>query len=732
MTLLIYELSKLFKSKILLILLAVLLAVNVWLLLGEIPADKVAKEKQLSDFMEIYKADPEGMDKYIEEFNAAYSAAAASRRPTSVGGTGGEQLPYPDNVYTENDYQFFRSDFSAIRKLTDTYKKALKNARRVANGHLTEYEYMGYDESMFEWQYQLKLLASYDELDKLEFPAENVVGYDVFFSYSGFCVPMLAALLLCGIMLVIPEKSGGMLLILRASKNGRAKTYLSKIAAGLVMSAILCVLFTISSLLAVYFKIGLYGAGLPLQMVDSMMFSPFFLSIGQGVALITLARLFSGFAFLSVIIVIACLFNDYIAPFAAGAVFIGLNYAIGTYNFLNEYSVTRNVNFFWSIDGTKYISVWSGVKLFGACAELLPTLIVLYSLVIIACGAGGTMLFSRGAIGQKKLKLPFKLDFIKKIRLPRIPFGTTTARYELKKLLTPVTAVIIVALVIATAYFANGAFNVKRDYAQNLYTEYMTELEGEWTEEKHEYLSNLAAEINSIVSKRQMMEDKYRSGEITYLEYGEYLNEYLVAQNKQVVVNEILAHSNYLKGLHDEGKKVAFFDDTGWKFLKRVNLSYLLCAAVILLFADVFSYEYRSGFYQIQRSEKNGRVKVLLIKLGIVAAVAAILGMIFEATQFIYAAHFSGLPGGAYTAISIEGTNVGGSITVGWHFFLEATRNVIYYVLLALGVAGISRGTKNIFPSLVIPTAVMFAPTVLSYFGVKVFDKLSLLNLFVR
>ena len=722
-----YELSKLFKSKILLILLAVLLAVNVWLLLGEIPAEKVASEKQLSEFMEIYKADPEGMDKYIEEFNAAYNAAVQSKRNQDA-----EPLPYPDNVYTENDYQFFRSDFLAIQKLTDTYKKALKNARRVANGHLTEYEYMGYNESMFEWQYQLKLLASYDELDKLEFPSENVVGYDVFFSYSGFCVPLLAALLLCGIMLVIPEKSGGMLMILRASKNGRAKTFLSKIAAGLVMSALLCVVFTVTSLLAIYLKVGLYGAGLPLQMVDSMMFSPFFLSIGQGVVLITLARLFSGFAFLSVIIVIACFFNDYIAPFGAGAVFIGLNYAIGTYNFLNEYSVTRNVNFFWSIDGTKYISIWSGVKLFGACAELLPTLLVLYSIVIIACAAGGTLLFSRGAIGQKKLKLPIKLDFIKKIHLPRIPFGTTTARYELKKLLTPVTAVIIVALVIATAYFANGAFNVKRDYAQNLYTEYMTELEGEWTEEKHEYLTNLAAEINAIVAKYNTMQEKYRSGEITMLEYGEYLNEYLVAQNKQAVVNEILAHSRYLKEQHDAGKKVAFFDDTGWRFLKRVNLSYLLCAAVILLFADVFSYEYRSGFYQIQRSEKNGRAKVLIIKLGIVAAVAAILGIIFEATQFIYASHFSGLPGGAYTAISIEGTNVGGNISVGAHFFLEATRNVIYYVLLALGVAGISRGTKNIFPSLVIPTAVMFAPTVLNYFGVSVFEKLSLLNLFVR
>lgn len=47
------ELKKLFNNRMPWL----LLAVNVWLLLGEIPAEKVASEKQLSEFMEIYKAD---------------------------------------------------------------------------------------------------------------------------------------------------------------------------------------------------------------------------------------------------------------------------------------------------------------------------------------------------------------------------------------------------------------------------------------------------------------------------------------------------------------------------------------------------------------------------------------------------------------------------------------------------------------------------------------------------
>ena len=729
MKLLVYELRKLFKNRILLILIALLMAVNVFLLLGQISDEKVKTEHTLTDFMQIYNADPEGMDAYIANFKQAYSLARMSGKNSDV--------KMPENVYTEDDYAFFTGDFANIQKLNDTYKKALKNARRIANGHISEYKYMGNDETMFEWQYQQKLLDSYAELDKLEFPIENVVGYDIFFEYSGFAALLLAALTLVGIMLIIPEKSGGMLMILRASKNGRAKTFLSKAAAGFIFSSLIVLLFTGTMLAAIFIKIGLRGGDLPLQMIgtatsaNTMMFSPFFLSVWQGIAVITLARIFAGFAFMAVIILISNLFRDYIAPFAAGAAFIAANYVIGTYNFLNEYSALRNVNFFYSIDGTKFISSWRGVKLFGGCATLLPTLVVIYLIVIVLCTAASTILFSHGAIGQGKLKLPVKLDFIKKIHLPRIKFGVSITRYELKKILTPIAVVMLLIAAVLTVYLSDKSYNVKRDYSQNLYTEYMTELRGKWTEDKHEYLVGIQAELKEVISKHDRMESAFRAGTITIMEYSEYQNEYLTAKAKLGVIEELCDHSKYLKSLSEQGIEAAFFDDTGWNFLERVNLSYILCAAIILLLADVFSYEYRSGFNMIQCSEKNGRARVTLIKLGIVAAVAAVLGIVFEVSQYIFASHFSGLPGGAYTAISMQATE-NETISVFGHFFIESLRNVIWYVLLALGVAGISKGVKKILPSLAIPTAVTFAPTVLSYFGMKSFENLSLLNLFAR
>ena len=130
MKLLHYELSKLFKSRILWLFIAVLLIANVFPLLGQISDEKVKSEHTLNEFMEIYKADPEGMDKYISDFKQAYLLARMSGKNSDVN--------MPENVYTENDYAFFTGDFAAIQSLNETYQKALKNARRIANGHISE------------------------------------------------------------------------------------------------------------------------------------------------------------------------------------------------------------------------------------------------------------------------------------------------------------------------------------------------------------------------------------------------------------------------------------------------------------------------------------------------------------------------------------------------------------------------------------------------------------------
>ncbi|MBQ0126115.1 MAG: hypothetical protein KBS59_07340 [Clostridiales bacterium] len=238
--------------------------------------------------------------------------------------------------------------------------------------------------------------------------------------------------------------------------------------------------------------------------------------------------------------------------------------------------------------------------------------------------------------------------------------------------------------------------------------------------------------INEIIGKKTYMEAAYESGEINQGEYGEWLSEYFISESRADGVRKVYEHSEYLKELHDRGIAVYFFDGTGYELLQKTNISFLLCAALILIFADVFSYEYRCGFYAIQQSEKFGKKKDVFMKYIAVLAISAILGLLFEAVQYIYVDVFWDLSGVSYPVMCIEKTNVSREISVGAYFLLSSIRNVLFYTLTALFAGTVSRLSKRVILSLAVPTVVIFVPTVLAYFGVEIFEKINFLNLFAR
>jgi hypothetical protein len=154
-----------------------------------------------------------------------------------------------------------------------------------------------------------------------------------------------------------------------------------------------------------------------------------------------------------------------------------------------------------------------------------------------------------------------------------------------------------------------------------------------------------------------------------------------------------------------------------------------MCLAVIVVCADVFSMEYRSGFRKIQSVTKKGRIPVGFSKFAVVITVAVVLGVLSEGIQFLFVHLFSGLGGATYSVISME---IESTLSVGGYFALMAMKNTMLFVILSVVTAGVSRLTKRLLPSLAIMTAAVFAPMIFSYFGITLLDNLSFLNLFVR
>ena len=720
MKLIYYEIKKLFGQRLFLPLLSVLLIASCFFTYSAIPEDEAREERELSSFLALYEEKTEEIETYISDLNKLIR----NYDPTS-----GETIP--TTVYSENDLLLF-SHLREVQRAQSKYDARVQEALAISRGRLREYEYLGYSEKSFEVTYQQNVVASYEKLTALSFPMENVIGFDDFFDDSGFCALLLAAILVCGIYLVIPEKSGGMLLILRAGKNGRGKTYFAKAVTGLCMTAALTVLFSGASLLVILGKKGLAGGPLPLQMIDSMMLSPFLLTIWQGVLLTVLFRVLSACCFFCLIFALACLFRDYLAPFAAGGAFIALNYAAGTYSFLNDYSFFKNLNFFWTLDGTKALKAYRGVRLFGRCASLLPTIAVTYSVLGVAGIIGGLFAFLYSKHREKKsLRLP---AWVKKIRLPerKRHFSTHLARYELRKTATPLALVLVGALAAGSLILCEDKLHPIRSYDDTLYTEYMTEFRGEWSEEKDATLNDMLMELVAISAQKDEMELRYQRGEITPTEYGTYMSAYLDAQNRIPTLSKLVTHSAYLRTYHEAGVPVAFLDDTGWNLLASVNLSPLLLGILLLLFSDGFSGEYRSGFITIARASKNGKARLLLTKLALAFVLSLLLAAFFESVQFATVNRFSGLPGGSYPVISMEQFAEAGSASVQGYFLGREVRNLFLYGLFGAATVLLSRLTKKIVPTLLVSAAVVFAPVVLSYFGVTFLDAVSVISLFAR
>ena len=115
------------------------------------------------------------------------------------------------------------------------------------------------------------------------------------------------ALLICGaVMLMIPEKVSGALLVVRTSKNGRSKTFLAKAVCAFIYCLFICTLLSLSSFAAIWIKFGFSGGELPIQSVESFRLCPYVITVNQGLLLSFGLRLLSSLRYAVAFLMSSC------------------------------------------------------------------------------------------------------------------------------------------------------------------------------------------------------------------------------------------------------------------------------------------------------------------------------------------------------------------------------------------------------------------------------------------
>ena len=751
-----YELKKLLGVKYLWVFLFVLLMLNTavaWVTADHTPAAKEPTQ-MISDFFDLYFENPAEIDAHREEMRAfAAEQEALFLEAMRLGNVDFVPQTLPDRYSTDeswSDERLFNRLYDTIEAARD-YPDVLDKVIDRARANLDAFGDMGIAQDSFAYRYQLRVIGLYEQMrDSVEIGVEFTRGCNEYFAYDTGNIFIFFMLVMLGSIVFAQEKQSGFLPIMRPAKNGRGRTAAAKILTVLLLTVVFTLMFTLSSFAIYGLRLGYSSPDNVIQALPAFTLSPYRITVGQ-YFLITLGMRLLAFSVFSMIVTaLSVLFYNYIVIYFAGLGLFGLNFLFHALKGLDANSVFKNLNLVSAAAGRPLFIRYRAMNLFGEPVGFVPVLCVLFPLLIIGSIAAAVFFYVRGSsgvrIGWVDYALARVLTFTAKARhalshaVPRrrtrVYSRSLILAEAFKTLISSRFLVIVLLILTVKTWYSVETNTPVRSYADAVYKEYMTSLEGEITEEKLAYLAGERAMIDEVLMKQSAMQEAYLNEKITFEEYREYLSDYNYAYSRSELLTVIEKHADYLIRKEAEtGVKGWFLYDTGWRRMFEEDADLFLYAALLLLLTGSFAAEYVSksssgGFAQLLRSTKNGRHKTFWAKLISSGMIAVILALLTEAVDAAVIAKGYVLPAADAPLLSVEHfADVTGGITVGQYcavFFFMRTAGAL---LMAMMVCALSELLARYIPVLGTSVTLTLLPALCAYFGLKAADRVNFLNL---
>ncbi len=720
----------------------------------------------IASFFEEYESSPEEIDAHYEEMqafrveqqNLLYAAMQQGDYDYEV-----ETMP---SIYSDDDSYpdsiLFAKLYKAVNAAKD-YPAALDNVIRRAEANMSSLLNMGVTEDSFTYRYQLRVIELYKELrDNVVLEVNYSRGWEEYFSYETVNIFIFFMLMLFGSVIFSQEKQSGFLPIIRTAKHGRAKTAAAKIIAMLLASVFITLVFTFSTFAVFGLRLGFSSSDSVLQTLSTFTYSPYRITVGE-YFIITVGMKLLSFALFSMLLVLcAVFFYNMVLVFFAGLSVFGISFLLYKLQYLNANSIFRNLNLITAASVTRLFERYRAFDLFGSAAGFVPAMLIIFPAIILLCAAVTVYRFARdgdairipfvdSAVSFVMLKAAGIMSSLRRTFTARTVKKKTSARKitsrsysrslvaaECFKTLISSRFIIIVLAILCVKSWYSVRINTPSDsYADAVYREYMTELEGALTEEKLAYISAERQSINETLSKQKYMQAAYLSGEVNLDEYRKYLSEYNYAYSRSEFFTVIENHAAYLQNKEAQtGIRGWFVYDTGWNRLYGGDADLFLYASILLLFVGSFAAEYvtkssAGSFARLLRSTKNGRSSTFNAKLLSSGVITFIISLITVSIDIFTVFRGYDMPAWNAPLCSVESFGaVSGHITIGQYLILFVLMRIAAALLLALMICALSELLARYLPVLGCSVLLTLLPALCVSLGLSSANRINFLNLF--
>ena len=716
-----YECKKLISNRFILGLFVILFLLNAILSYSEAKHDPASDlSEEVLATLEAYNQDPEAWQTEFDRLTTYYNEVFYPRVQEEM------REFYKQNpgasIYTweldEDAEKYWNYTYASqyMAKL-DAYPKDLKRVVKAAIIAKEDYLASGVTENDYEYKYQSDIQRIYEVNALIPIDYEYAVGWDAYHAYTSGNVLLVMLMLVLAPGLCIDEFSSGMYPILHATKKGRIHTFVNKLAALLMFTAIAVVLFTVTTL-------GFYGAsygfsslGNFVQVFEDFKFCPEIITVGELLVVSVLTKILVLFALGTLIMLVSVFIRKYALTFVASLGVVAINFVLYFFISLEQTGSYDMLNLFTVMDIKTAYTRYYSLDVFNGSVPYIPLSLALFAVLAVAFAALAAFAFCRtqGAVKlktKKRIKLPSTA-----IPMPcRTLFGA-----EMGKLLIANKFIVIVAIVLlAKGFVAAETFTYTPSFTDSIYHEYMTTLSGEVTEEKLTYIEEERNRIDTAKNGYNQVLADYYQGKISQADYLAFVDEYDYARDRDSHFTRIEARRDYLLSMQAAGKDAYFVYDTGWNTLFGQGFDYLLYGLVLLLFAGVFANEISRGTHYILKATGKGRWRLFLAKYAAVLTLATVLFAAFTAIDLAAAMKSFAFPAWDAPIQSIPLFSNQASMTIAQFVALWIAVKWLAVVLLVTALTGISLLSGKVLNTMAIVATVTLLPFLLRRFGLTV------------
>ncbi|MBQ7939639.1 MAG: hypothetical protein IJ281_04605 [Clostridia bacterium] len=625
------------------------------------------------------------------------------------------------------------------------YLAAVESVIDGAYRNLSEFTAMGIGTDAYPYAYQIRVISLYEYAkESVTMPTEPITGWQAYFEYDAVNIFIFVMLIAVSAFVFTQEEKSGFMAILRTTHGGRTKTAFAKIAALLLMSTAVVLIFTAETWIIFAARVGFSDADVPLQALPFFTRTPYVWSVGEYLAVTVIGKMAAGMIFSVAVAAISLFVYNYPLIYAGGMGIFGANYLLYALQYQDSEHPLKHLNLLALATGNTLVQRYRALNVFGNVVGYIPFLlsmilvlfVILSGIILFKFHGGGHAVqipwLNRAAAAIRRgIDMMCQKSYARRgIRIRPSGFLGT----EMRKLLLSTRMIwVLAALLLLKGYLSVQLYTPPQSYTDAVYREYMDALAGPMTEEKRQYLSDERAQINEYMDRASEMERAYYAEEITRREYTEFVQEYNRMTAREAVFALVEDRADFIDAMAAEGYEAWFVYDTGWKTLFLTGFDWTLYAAILVLFSATFAVEYTSqtsggGFAQILRTTKHGRERTSRSKYMAAILLSAALAAVWNAIDAARIFSVYHMPMWGAPAASVNQITGAGHWTI-LHLLLAVYGlRIVACVLLALLLAAFSCIMKKSISAIAAVAALTLVPALLAGLGVTAFFRMDYIS----